>query len=241
MPICTKCGDEVEEYAYGGTRGKKCKPCFLAQNAVYGKKSFYGRKIDCPRCGERKIDPTRSKVCNRCAGAVYIRAKERGKPTFHKPSGYWLVKLPPDDPMISMANGNNHVRQHRLVMADHIGRPLLQDETVHHINHDRGDNRIENLELMARADHNAMHLEDRLRARREKYPKIEVDEAEMRRLAAVPGMRAQEMADILGVSWQIIHTRMKEYGLTPFKRGRATKVELARRTSADPPVPERLR
>lgn len=46
-----------------------------------------------------------------------------------------------------------YVYQHRLVMAQILGRPLARSEVVHHIDHDRTNNAPENLELLA--DHKA--------------------------------------------------------------------------------------
>lgn len=57
------------------------------------------------------------------------------------------VLIERDDPLSSMRMVTGYVLEHRLVMARHIGRPLTESETVHHINGNRTDNRIENLEL----------------------------------------------------------------------------------------------
>lgn len=58
-------------------------------------------------------------------------------------NGYVLIK----DPSHPMAMINGYVMEHRLVMCNILGRPLLPHENVHHINGLRDDNRPENLEL----------------------------------------------------------------------------------------------
>jgi hypothetical protein len=61
--------------------------------------------------------------------------------------GYWYIRLNSDDAFHSMCTKNGLVLEHRLVMARHLGRSLLSTESVHHINGEPSDNRIENLQL----------------------------------------------------------------------------------------------
>jgi hypothetical protein len=105
------------------------------------------RKKDAIRCKIEKCPngpPFIRGLCNthyqraqRCGDENYIPYMAPRGTGFTNKQGYRVV---------SIGNGNK-IKEHRLVMEQHLGRKLLPEENVHHKNGNRSDNRIENLEL----------------------------------------------------------------------------------------------
>ena len=140
-----------------------------------GKKSgrgHYYQWLACVECGEERWTMVRKPMAQRCRKcfaktpgcrinqAKAARLRIGAKNTNWKGGritdsfGYINVRLLPDDFFYSMARkqGNSssrYVKEHRLVMAKHIGRCLHSWEIVHHKNHVRDDNGIENLQLVS--------------------------------------------------------------------------------------------
>lgn len=79
--------------------------------------------------------------------------------------GYVMVRLEPEDPFYLMQGSDGYTREHRLVMAKHLGRLLHTWEVVHHINGIKDDNRLENLQLFNDNGHSSIPQVCNLRRR----------------------------------------------------------------------------
>jgi hypothetical protein len=66
--------------------------------------------------------------------------------------GYLLIKVPEHPKAFK-----GFYYEHRLIIEKQINRVLNEWETIHHINEDKIDNRLINLFLCSRLEHNKAH------------------------------------------------------------------------------------
>lgn len=126
---------------------KTCKNCRTA-------KKYHGTElISC-----KKFEPEKHNCCqgeNECINSQTFPDEKPQKGSlpkrFHKEGlrktrdGYIEIYSPHHPNQ----NKNKCVLESRLVMERYLGRFLTKKEVVHHINHDKQNNRIENLELFS--------------------------------------------------------------------------------------------
>jgi len=129
-----------------------------------------------------KVKIGRGKYCSKkcCLSVTNGALEENGKATrYAKGTKPWNTKgwthtrsrkggrkyILIHQPEHPFSSKRGYVRKHRLVMEEHIGRPVEKHEIVHHKNGDTLDNRIENLELMTRVEHCRLHVKDNVHRR----------------------------------------------------------------------------
>ena len=108
------------------------------------------------------------------------------------------------------ANKWGHIQQHRLVVELHLGRFLTTDESVHHIDLNPHNNSIENLVVLSRSEHYAIH---RKLEREAKYPPL-THELVKQKLSE-GGLKAAARA--LGCNQETIRNNFPDL-VAPYKR-----------------------
>ena len=57
---------------------------------------------------------------------------------------------------------HGYIFEHRYIMEQYLDRDLSPNEIVHHINEDKQDNRIENLQVLTISEHNSHHRKEEI-------------------------------------------------------------------------------
>ncbi len=141
---CEQCGKRLHlRNMRDVTRRRFCSRTCKGTHTGNRKGAFMtGRKMSPETLGQRAA--TRRENC-----LGHRRLEKRGKNLY-----YW-----------SVMTETGYRYEHRVVAEREMGFPLLDGETVHHVNGDGLDNRVENLLVMTRSEHSQHHARERSLAR----------------------------------------------------------------------------
>lgn len=72
-------------------------------------------------------------------------------------NGYKLIYKDGHPNSMTSENWNGWIYEHIYIMSEYIGRPLNEDEVVHHLDENKSNNKLENLVLLNNNAHSILH------------------------------------------------------------------------------------
>ena len=135
-------------------KGKVCSPiCKSKLNSSQKTKGFHKKCELCNKdfwCRPSENLPGKKHYKRFCSMYCYknrkgTRPKINGK--YISNDGYFIVYI----------NGKA-VKEHRLIMEQHLGRKLTSSEIIHHIDHNKLNNSLNNLQMTTIKEHSRHHL-----------------------------------------------------------------------------------
>lgn len=148
---CDYCNKEFKRYLSDIKEHKKnyCNHSCYSKDIIG---NFY-------QLGKKRSEETKKKLSESHIGKKHSEEhkKKIGKANRGEKSGLWKGGIKHDGYGYILIQNHTHpncdssgyVREHRLVMEEHLGRYLLSDEVVHHENEIKNDNMLKNLRLFA--------------------------------------------------------------------------------------------
>jgi len=123
--------------------------------------------VACIDCGkERWVQLVKNKPvvlrCISCANKRHPHPKHRGAYAWKggryiDKAGYVYVRVSPDNFFYPMVGSTGYVFEHRLVMAQHLGRCLQPWERIHHKDGVKDHNEYSNLKMTTAGSHSLEH------------------------------------------------------------------------------------
>lgn len=156
---CKKCDNKRNKLKWAITKEydiKRYEELLEARRDRYKHKGHKKFKKECKKCSKVFYTSGKKVLCcsHSCARQLNLKTHPcyKGKVIIN---GYICIK---SDHHPHVVNG--YVGEHRLVMEKHLDRFLEKNEVVHHIDRNKQNNNISNLQVMTNSEHLKLHIKE---------------------------------------------------------------------------------
>lgn len=158
-------------------RSKKKKTMYCSAKCSHSARSK-PVALTCEICGAEFIRPpchaTGRRYCSKECKGKAVSIYQTGEN-----SNNWNGGTRHGDGYLFRRTNGTYKGEHRLIMEKHMGRKLRDDEIIHHIDGNKMNNVVENLEIVSRSQHIDIHRDALYVGRRARRAELEVGNVSM--------------------------------------------------------------